>query len=161
MYAFVSTNNHSSRQSMHQASSLLKRCYTCEVYRPPRTVHCNVCNNCVRGFDHHCIWLGTCVGYRNYTAFLRFICVVDIGLLLLMLNTVFQLCTFADEASSGLMWALILLTILYLTVFVMVFILVRYHFKLLVRNLTTYESVKSLICPNNTLKNPYFLGGFF
>eukprot|EP00441_Pelagodinium_beii_P033970 CAMPEP_0197643232 /NCGR_PEP_ID=MMETSP1338-20131121/16628_1 /TAXON_ID=43686 ORGANISM="Pelagodinium beii, Strain RCC1491" /NCGR_SAMPLE_ID=MMETSP1338 /ASSEMBLY_ACC=CAM_ASM_000754 /LENGTH=222 /DNA_ID=CAMNT_0043216463 /DNA_START=296 /DNA_END=964 /DNA_ORIENTATION=+ len=33
-------------------------------------------NKCVDGFDHHCLWLNTCVGARNYRLWLAFIVVL-------------------------------------------------------------------------------------
>lgn len=53
-------------------------CPECEVIRPPRSRHCNICNQCVNRFDHHCPWVNNCVGASNHGWFFAYIFSVTI-----------------------------------------------------------------------------------
>ncbi|KAK4889207.1 palmitoyltransferase for Vac8p [Elasticomyces elasticus] len=48
-------------------------CNKCQTLKPDRSHHCSSCGQCVLKMDHHCPWLATCVGLRNYKAFLLFL----------------------------------------------------------------------------------------
>lgn len=48
-------------------------CYYCRVFVKKDSKHCAVCDKCVEGFDHHCRWLNTCIGVKNYKPFFVFV----------------------------------------------------------------------------------------
>ena len=51
----------------------LSYCNTCEILRPPRSFHCSICGFCVEVHDHHCPWMGTCIGRRSTRYFVLFL----------------------------------------------------------------------------------------
>ena len=40
-------------------------CTVCFIEQPLRAKHCKECGKCVAVHDHHCPWLGICIGERN------------------------------------------------------------------------------------------------
>ncbi len=56
-------------------------CNTCYIFRGPAVSHCKKCDNCVENFDHHCPWLGNCIGKNNYFYFFLFLIFCNVFIL--------------------------------------------------------------------------------
>lgn len=50
-----------------------RSCETCKITRPSKASHCDKCNYCVHGYDHHCVALNNCIGRRNIRSFYTFL----------------------------------------------------------------------------------------
>lgn len=62
---------------MDDSSSLSPKqffyCKACESSRKLRIKHCVKCDACVYKYDHHCFWIGNCVGELNQRVFYGFL----------------------------------------------------------------------------------------
>ncbi|KDP43280.1 hypothetical protein JCGZ_24201 [Jatropha curcas] len=48
-------------------------CHYCSKPKSPRTHHCRSCRMCILDMDHHCPFIGNCVGAANHQYFIAFL----------------------------------------------------------------------------------------
>mgnify|MGYP003295712785 CR=1 FL=1 len=52
-----------------------RQCKDCKLWinTIEGTQHCNICNVCIEGYDHHCSWMNTCIGKGNLKYFYLYV----------------------------------------------------------------------------------------
>nr|XP_046261979.1 palmitoyltransferase ZDHHC9 isoform X2 [Scatophagus argus] len=137
----------------------LKYCYTCKIFRPPRASHCSICDNCVDRFDHHCPWVGNCVGKRNYRYFYLF--TMSLSLLTIYIFTFDIVHVVMRSVDNGFLNTLKETPGTVLEVLVCFFTLwsvvglTGFHTYLISLNQTTNEDIKGSWSGKNRVQNPY------
>ena len=131
----------------------IKFCETCVLFRPPKASHCRYCDSCVMKFDHHCFWIGNCVGKSNYHDFFIFLfSVIIFDFLKFVISIITGIYLFCNKNSDKEILIInnfilhfivcIAMFIYSIVFFIFLFMLYKYHVKLIFKGITTYEDIK-------------------
>eukprot|EP00931_Biecheleriopsis_adriatica_P116363 TRINITY_DN92002_c0_g1_i1.p1 TRINITY_DN92002_c0_g1~~TRINITY_DN92002_c0_g1_i1.p1 ORF type:complete len:315 (+),score=36.65 TRINITY_DN92002_c0_g1_i1:44-946(+) len=136
-------------------------CTSCKVYRPLRSKHCSYCDRCIFRFDHHCTWLGNCVGLGNYRSFLVLVIAATgfFGHSALIALKVLRQCLDTEHGSWQALKSLLSVNCgrtLYLTYAAVMWlafaVLLLYHAVIIAINLTTNEHIRDYYLDKNPFR---------
>ncbi|CAG9331368.1 unnamed protein product [Blepharisma stoltei] len=138
----------------------LKFCQTCLIFKPPRCSHCSICDLCVEGFDHHCPWIGNCVGKRNYKDFMGFLSSVSaLTVVSFSINLSHIVDTYDDSNLDTKTTPSIVIAVFCFLAMWLILGLFGFHLYLVMNNMTTNEKIKGLW--DEMHLNPYFRGSLW
>ena len=69
----ISENDSNYNKSEQLGTKKPRFCSNCLIHQALRTKHCRDCKRCVSLYDHHCPWVGNCVGQNNRIYFFWYI----------------------------------------------------------------------------------------
>ncbi|EEB06256.1 palmitoyltransferase [Schizosaccharomyces japonicus yFS275] len=147
----------------HLMPKNVRRCQKCQYVKYSRTHHCSQCRSCILRMDHHCIWFQHCIGFRNqkffflllvylsmYAMFTAYMCIKSLHLYLSGL----------DE-NTRLSWLPVLWIgqlIFSFSMFVILSVFSVYHASLILRNITTLETLSASWSRYSSTTQPFNVG---
>ncbi len=101
---------------------------TCRIHRPLRAHHCKTCGLCVEvmgtlfsylfntSSDHHCPWIGNCVGKRNRRIFISFLYIITSACILAAVTAGHYAFSYNHDDNPWEMWCKILICVCCFTI---------------------------------------------
>ena len=120
-------------------------CPMCQFSPPLRSSHCKKCGRCVLRRDHHCPWLGCCVGMENHLYFVLFLFVSGLAFKELIAQSLPVAMSDCDSFIAWLFtgWACAIIVGIGVFGIVQGIALFPLHLILMGLNLTTWEFLRS------------------
>ena len=99
---------------------------------PLRARHCRMCQKCISTYDHHCPWLGNCIGERNRKHFYLYLWLQQIQIAIVS----FLIWRILPQLPTFWWWFMVISAVLFN---LFVFYLIVFHTYLACTNTTTWE----------------------
>ncbi|CDY16311.1 BnaC01g23460D [Brassica napus] len=115
-------------------------CGYCHVEQPPPAKHCHDCDRFVLQFDHHCVWLGTCLDC-NLSFVLWYICEESALCIWTLIMYIDYLTNVAKPWWKNAVIILLLVLLVISLIFVLL-LLLFHRSNLILTNQSTYELVR-------------------
>jgi len=126
-------------------------CQICNIIQPYRTRHCRECKKCIAKYDHHCYWIGGCIGELNHRKFLLFLtleiilcgwgCIISSSGTKIYPYEVIEKGEFVRYSSEYGAYIVVYFICFFFLFFVL--LLALYHFYIVMTGQSTWEGIKS------------------
>ncbi|CXI36650.1 palmitoyltransferase, putative [Plasmodium berghei] len=155
---------HIYRDNVYQYNTKLNYCIQCDLVQMLRSKHCKYCKQCIKTYDHHCLWINNCVGENNRLIFFLYLYFENITIFLTLRHIIKVVYSLVTRTRYILLCWLVVLIFILAIFLIIIFFLALYHTHLCMVNETTWENLSRDILTefeNNKEKEKYNNTFFF